>query len=42
MKKNFFNKSPIYLAVKKEYIDIIKLLISQNNLDINLGYVFIL
>ena len=30
----------LYLAVEKENIEIIKLLLTNDNLDINLGYIF--
>ena len=35
----YFNKTALYLAVEKENIEIVKLLLTHNKLDINLGYI---
>lgn len=37
----WFNITPLYLAVSKENIEIIKLLISKDMLDINIPYIYI-
>ena len=36
----FFHKAPLYIAVEKAKIEIIKLLLSCNKLDINLLNIF--
>ena len=33
-------KTALYMAVEKENIEIVKLLLTNNKLDINLGYIF--
>lgn len=35
------NKSPLYYAIEKENIEIIKLLVASQNIDINFKNVFI-
>ena len=35
----YFYKTPLYLAVENENIEIIKLLLSNDKLDTNLGYI---
>ena len=32
----YFNKTPFYLAVEKENIEIIKLLLTKDNYDVNI------
>ena len=34
-----FNKTALYLAVEKENIEIVKLLLTNDKLDINLGFI---
>ena len=35
-----FNKTPLYIAVEKENIDILKLLISRPEIDLNIKSIF--
>ena len=37
---SYFYKTALYLAVEKENIEIVKLLSTNDKLDINLGYIF--
>ena len=36
-----FQKTALYIAVEKENVEIVKLLIAQPNIDINIPYIFI-
>ena len=38
----YFNETPIYLAIEKENIDIVKLLLSNENIDVNKKNIFYL
>ena len=38
----YFYKTPLYLAIEKENIEIIKLFITQDNIDINIPYILII
>lgn len=38
--KIIFYETTLYLAVENENIEIVKLLLSNDNIDVNVGYIF--